>query len=190
MTKVACHPLLRGAAHRPALPNTPAPVQDLVAAREGVWRCACAVRSSQPRPCPARPHTTMPAGAPSLSRSLPCTLQDRMTARQDVRRCDAALALRAATHRTCVLTNSLAHQLAHCAVCSALPHRRSRRRASRTSWQHGATCCAAAWPSRCAQQPAAPAPRAPPARTPARPLRRAPRSGAAPRKPRGFMPLW
>jgi hypothetical protein len=24
----------------------------------------------------------------------------------------------------------------------------------------------------------------------ARPLRRAPRSGAAPRKPRGFMPLW
>jgi hypothetical protein len=51
-----------------------------------------------------------------------------------------------------------AQQRSRCAAHSAPPLRRTRRRASRTSCQRGATCTAAALRLRCAQQPAAAAP--------------------------------
>jgi hypothetical protein len=112
--------------------------------RAPLRRWACAARSSPPHPHPARPRSSALAAqrtAPAAPPSTPTPAQDLVAARQDVRRCGAALALRAAAAAPAPCPP--AQQRTRCAAHSAPPHRQARQRPSKTSTQRGATCAAA-----------------------------------------------
>jgi hypothetical protein len=102
--RIASRPLRR-LQRADAMPLMPARLHDLVLARHDVQRCCAALvqRSGPMRPRPARPHSSGPlhcaqrAAAPP---NTPAPVHDLATALQDVLRCGAALALRAAARRT------------------------------------------------------------------------------------------
>jgi hypothetical protein len=93
---------------------------------------------------------------PAASRT-PARLQSVMTARHDVQR--GGRRAQRAQQPAAPARTPTHERRARCAAHSAPPLRLSCRIDSRTSWRCGATCVAAARRVRCAQQPAAPAPR-------------------------------